>query len=249
MKRYHPYPAIPGTQPSADRRFHAVIFDMDGVIVDTEPVYINWLRRFLEANHVWADEEEILRMAGISSQSYRKNLELWWRRAGKHNLSGPDIYELFNTFCEGHPFSAKEVQDPEADDVFRWLRSSGYQIALASSSSEDEIHKILEETGLAPWIDVIVSGAGLPESKPDPEIYYRTLEALNMDRRECLAVEDSTYGIQAARRAGILVAAKRDERFGFRQEEADFLIDRLGQLPELIQNTSGTFFMKNGLEK
>lgn len=217
------------------RQIKAVIFDMDGVIVDSEPVYMDWLRRFLEAGQVWASEEEIYGMAGISSQNYRRNLELWWRRAGKEIPDHPDIYERFQRFCADHPFSAKEIQDPDVEEVFEWLKSHQYKIALASSSSKEEINQILKETGLAHWIDVIVSGADLPESKPNPEIYLRTLDALKIDSSECLAVEDSTYGIQAARHAGILVAAKQDDRFGFRQDDADLLIGRLRQLPELLR--------------
>ena len=153
MKRYHPYPAIPGTRPPADRRFHAVIFDMDGVIVDTEPVYINWLRRFLEANHVWADEEEILRMAGISSQSYRKNLELWWRRAGKHNLSGPDIYETFYPFIQ-RPVFILALDHEHRNPVIYQLQGAMEEICGGHGFCAHPLHFLKDthckEIGLAP---------------------------------------------------------------------------------------------------
>ena len=61
----------------------AVIFDMDGVIIDSEPVYLEWLRRFLKERQVAVSEEELMGMVGISSQNYQKNLEHWWRRSGK----------------------------------------------------------------------------------------------------------------------------------------------------------------------
>lgn len=218
-----------------EQRIKAVVFDMDGVIIDSEPVYKGWLQKFLSINGIHVEEEELCKMAGISSQDYRKTLEKWWIRAGKKTSMGEDIYEVFNSFCEDYPFSAREIMNPQLMEVVGSLKMKGYKIAVASSSSLKEIKKVLDEIGLGTWFDVIVSGADLKESKPNPEIYIRTLEALDIMPGECLAVEDSTYGIQAARAAGVLVAALCDERFGFDQSGADFLIGCLKEILNIIQ--------------
>lgn len=218
------------------QRIKAVIFDMDGVIIDSEPVYNNWLERFLSVNGIQVTEEELCRMVGISSQDYRRTLEKWWVSAGKKIPMGEDVYEIFNLFCADYPFSAKEIMNPQLREVVGCLKMKGLKIALASSSSLKEIKKVMEEIELEPWFDVIMSGADLKESKPNPEIYIRTLEELGMMPEECLAVEDSSYGIQAAQAAGIPVAAIRDERFGFDQSSADFLISRLNEILDIIQH-------------
>ena len=79
-------------------------------------------------------------------------------------------------------------------------------------------------------MDVIVSGEMFRESKPNPEIYKFTLKKLGLEARECVAIEDSTYGIQAAKGAGITTFAKKDNRFHYNQSIADVVIDDLSQI-------------------
>ena len=61
----------------------AVIFDMDGVLIDSEPVYAAWLEAFLRKHHVEVPESELRRVAGISSQDFKKKLQSWWAAGGK----------------------------------------------------------------------------------------------------------------------------------------------------------------------
>lgn len=207
---------------------------MDGVIIDSEPIYMEWLRGFLREHQVTASEEEIAGMAGISSQNYGKNLELWWQRSGKSLPEQETLYEWFERYGEKVGFSPNDVKNPYADALFSRLKSQGIRVAVASSSSRKDIFKTLRETELLPFVDVVESGAELRESKPNPEIYLRTLQRLGLTAEECIAVEDSAYGIQAAKGAGIFVAAKKEERFGFSQSEADVQIEDLHQLWEVL---------------
>ena len=110
------------------QRIKAVIFDMDGVIIDSEPVYNNWLERFLSVNGIQVTEEELCRMVGISSQDYRRTLEKWWVSAGKKIPMGEDVYEIFNLFCEDYPFSAKEIMNPQLREVVGCLKMKGLKI-------------------------------------------------------------------------------------------------------------------------
>ena len=213
----------------------AVIFDMDGVIIDSEPVYMEWLRGFLREHQVTASEEELAGMVGISPQNYQKNLELWWQRLGKPLPERETLYEWFERYCEKKRFSSNDVKNPYAAALFSRLKSQGIRIAVASSSSRKDILKTLKETELLPFVDVVESGAELEESKPNPEIYLRILQRLELTAKECIAVEDSPYGIQAAKGAGIFVAAKKEERFGFSQSGADVKIEDLDQLWEVLE--------------
>ena len=94
----------------------------------------------------------------------------------------------------------------------------------------DGIQYVIKEIGIVEFVDVIVSGEMFQESKPNPEIYNYTLSKLNLKPEECIAIEDSTYGIQAAKGAGITTFAKRDDRFHFEQDMADVVIDDLLQI-------------------
>ena len=81
-----------------------------------------------------------------------------------------------------------------------------------------------------------MSGKQFRESKPDPEIYLYTLSRLGLPAEDCLVVEDSVYGIQAAKAAGLTVAAVRDQRFSFDQSAADYLIDRTADLENILED-------------
>ena len=87
--------------------------------------------------------------------------------------------------------------------------------------------KVLEECGIDGYFEVVESGDELHQSKPNPEIYLLTLDKLGLPAEACCAVEDSDPGIEAARRAGIYTIAKREERFGFKQQGADVMVDEI----------------------
>lgn len=81
-----------------------------------------------------------------------------------------------------------------------------------------------------------MSGKWFKNSKPDPEIYLYTLNKLGLLAEDCIVVEDSTYGIQAAKAAGLTVAAVRDTKFGLDQSMADYLIDQTCDLKGLLEH-------------
>jgi len=218
----------------------AVIFDMDGVLIDSEPVYAQWLEGFLRENCVEVPDSELREVAGISSQDFKKKLQTWWSTAGKPFMSGESIDKMFEQYCDGFSLSFKQILNPYALDVMEWLKASRCKVAVASSSPMDDIKKVLSETGLSKYVDVRVSGEMFANSKPHPEIYQYTVKRLGLQPEECIAVEDSTYGIQAALRAGVKVIAKRDGRFGFDQSLADDSVENLRQVIDIIKTENKT---------
>lgn len=216
----------------------AVIFDMDGVIIDSEPIYLNWFKKFLEANGITVEEEEFNKLAGCSPKTEEQLLERWWNESKNESKTKKEIYCLFEKFyteyIKEHPYSYVDIKDKNIDSVMSILKEQGYQVAIASSSPMDVIKNIISEIDLEKYIDVIVSGEMFKESKPNPEIYKFTLKKLGIKAEECIAVEDSTYGIQAAKGANITTYAKRDTRFNFKQNMADEVIDDLSQIITLL---------------
>lgn len=108
------------------------------------------------------------------------------------------------------------------------------KIGLASSSTKETISKVLDTIELKSYFDVIVSGEDFVESKPNPEIYHDTLKKLGLNQQNCIVIEDSTVGIQAAKNAGLFVIAKEDKRFNFDQSKADFSIIDFKQLKDMF---------------
>lgn len=116
-----------------------------------------------------------------------------------------------------------------------WLKRRKIHIALASSSPRESIERYLTLLKIREYFELIVSGAEFKNSKPDPEIYRYTIKKLHATAAECLVVEDSIYGIIAAKQAGAVVAAKKDERFGQDQSGADYMVDDLLQIEGIIE--------------
>lgn len=212
----------------------AVIFDMDGVIIDSEPLYLGWFRKFLEENHIFVEEEVFNQLAGCSAKMEEQLLGKWWNQSKNEHKSEKEIYALFDDFYKGYikknPYSYVDIKDENIDNAMAWLKRNGYQIAIASSSSMNVIQCVIKEIDIEKYVDVIVSGEMFRESKPNPEIYIFTLKKLGLEARECVAIEDSTYGIQAAKGAGITTFAKKDNRFHYNQSMADMVIDDLSQI-------------------
>lgn len=216
----------------------AVIFDMDGVIIDSEPVYMNWFGKFLKANDIIIEEKELYKLAGGSAKMEEQLLSTWWNEAKRENKTAKEIYHLFDLFytedLKENPFSYVDVKDKHIDSVMSTLKEKGYKVAIASSSSMNNIKYVIKEIDIEKYVDVIVSGEMFQESKPNPEIYNDTLKRLGLKPQECIVIEDSTYGIQAAKAAGIITYAKKDTRFYYEQNMADAIIDDLSQIIRIL---------------
>lgn len=211
-----------------------IIFDMDGVLVDTEPVYQDLVQKFLSSCQVRVTDSELTALVGASHKTFQQKLAQWWERDTRERKSPEELDARFEAYCNNHPFHYSTVLNPGVRETLEELHARGYQIALASSSPKKDIRKVLTDCRLDTAFTVIVSGEQFQRSKPDPEIYRYTLEQLWLPAADCIAVEDSPYGITAASLAGIKVIAKREERFGFSQSQADGFIDEIPQILEFL---------------
>ena len=124
----------------------------------------------------------------------------------------------------------RKIFRPEMKTTVQELKHRGYTVALVSSTGPKLISRIVEEVGMRPEFDLIVSGKQFKQSKPNPEIYHYTANILGIREDECFVVEDSTVGIEAAYRAGMCIAGLRDARFGFDQSKADYHIDSIADI-------------------
>lgn len=214
---------------SANFPFTAVIFDMDGVIVDTEAFYTDQERRFVADMGLPVEEAEVIGLVGQSHQTFQRTLREWWSRVGRE-LTGDEAEQTFEDWAADDPCDYRSILNPGVHETIRTLLDAGVRVALASSSPMRNINKVLAACELEGLFEVIVSGEQFHESKPNPEIYLHTLELLGLQADACCCVEDSVPGITAGKAAGLTVFAKREERFGFTQEMADEIIDHIPDL-------------------
>lgn len=209
-------------------RKKALIFDMDGVLVDSETCYLNLIREFLKMNGKEPDEQELLRLVGADERESLAYICAFW----KEEKSGEQIKLLLADYFSEHRPSYKDLLFEETVEVIKELSYRKYILALASSSSMEAIEEMLEDTGLKSYFSILVSGEIFPKSKPDPEIYRYTLKKLGLRKKDCLIIEDSEYGIAAGKAAGVEVVAVDRQIFAVNQSKADF---KMKSLKELIK--------------
>lgn len=212
----------------------AVIFDMDGVIVDTEPYNMRRVYEYVHSLRPEARIEDMYQNAG------RVKEDVWTRIAaiignGKGWEETREDYE--KNWKPNHPFAIpyKEIFRKDTITILKWARERQMNTAVASSTAYEKVKEILTEVGVTPYLDLIISGEFFEKSKPDPAIYLKTAELLGAEPEECIAIEDSTAGITAAKSAGMTVIALKDERFGFDRSLADDVIENLGDFIKHIQ--------------
>lgn len=214
----------------------ALIFDMDGVIVDSEPGNMLRVFQYVKSFRPDASEEEMYQVVGRTKE------DVWTRIAGVIGL-GRSWEETRNDYEQNwKPYhdiqvNYKDIFRQETINILKWAKESGMLTAVASATAYDKVQMILAEVGVLPYLDLVVSGESFEKSKPDPAIYLKTAELLGVAPEECLAIEDSTVGITAAHRAGVRVIALKDDRFGFDRSLAEAEMDSLEDFQSCYNKT------------
>ncbi|MDY4761201.1 HAD family phosphatase [Streptococcus thoraltensis] len=208
----------------------AVIFDMDGVLFDTEIFYFERRKHFLAQRGISIDHLAPKDFIG-------GNVKQTWQLVLGDDYDKWDIPKLEEEYRrqkEEQPAPYPDLIMSGAKTVIDDLKASGYRLALASSSAILDIERALKGSGLYQAFEVILSGEDFPESKPHPAIYQEAITQLGLEKDQALVIEDSQKGIEAGKRAGLKVLALKDNRFGVDQSQADFSIDHLGQLFDFL---------------
>ena len=211
--------------------FAAVIFDMDGVLVDTEWAYKQELVAFSEDMGFGLTNAELNTLVGTSSKVFENSLVEWYGRIG-HSYDIDAARDAYVAWSHAHvSLDFASLLNLGVHETLDELHARGVRTALASSSPMRDIKAVLAACKLEGMFETVVSGEQFHESKPNPEIYLHSLDLLGLPADVCCCVEDSVPGITAGKAAGLTVFAKREERFGFSQDAADTIID---QVPDLL---------------
>ncbi len=179
----------------------AVIFDLDGVIVSTDDCHYEAWKKMADEEGIYFDKIINNRLRGISRM---ESLEIVLERAEKTYSDDEKIQlaERKNVYYK--EFITKLTPSDilhGAKETLEELRNNGIKIAIGSSSKNTPT--ILKQIGLESYFDVVSDGNNITKSKPDPEVFLKAAEMLNIPAEECMIVEDADAGIEAGKRAGM----------------------------------------------
>jgi HAD superfamily hydrolase (TIGR01509 family) len=208
----------------------AVLFDMDGVLVDSEPLHLEAARRLLATYGVSYSQEENAEFIGFT------DLEVFTILKTRHGLA-PATDELARQFAAGliELLARDAVPLPGVPAVLVGLRRAGYRLALASSSTPEVIAATLRALRIDGHFPTVVSSVEVGRGKPAPDVFLAAASRLGLPPGRCLVVEDSRNGVLAAKRAGMACvavpcAATRHQEF----VEADLVLGTLEELLPLL---------------
>lgn len=188
-------------------KIKAVIFDMDGVLVDATEWHYQALNKALAQYGYHINHTEHLSL--YNGLTTRNKLALLSQTKGLPRDSHESIYKLkqqytieaIETGCR--PFMPHK-------EALSSLKALGYKLGLASNSIRNTVELIMQKCELAPMLDCMLSNQDVENAKPAPDIYLKAAELINVAPAECLVLEDNEHGIEAAERAGMHVLVIKD---------------------------------------
>jgi HAD superfamily hydrolase (TIGR01509 family) len=216
--------------------FRAVIFDLDGVLADSEPWWNEIDAKLLAQYGVRYRGEYHQNVLGVS---YRLAIE-FFKKAFGLSASADELIQRRGEIATEF-FANRVGLFPPAKEVLQALRRMNLRLAVATSSVSASARPFLDRHQLTAFFDVIVTGDEIEHGKPHPDIYLRAAAKLNVVADACLVIEDALAGIAAAKAAKMRVAAIPDRRFVDPHEyekEADYLLGSLSEIPSLIRRVA-----------
>ena len=206
----------------------AVVFDMDGVLVDTEHL---WDEVREELTEQWGGRytpEAQEAMMGMSSDEWSHYLhEVVGLREPPEEINAEVVRRMLSRYETDLPVV------PGAVEAVHGLAAAGYRLAVASSSNRELIDAVLHELELTELFEVTVSSEEVARGKPAPDVYLEAARRLGVEPARCAAVEDSASGIRAARAAGMRVMAYPNRHYPPSEEVLGLARRTLGSMTEL----------------
>lgn len=205
------------------------IFDMDGVVLDSEPLH-DQARDQMYKKYDIPYDDSFPDPVGKSSRLFWKMVaEKYGRIWDDIKMEQEQFLRVAELVEENHVPVTKGLTE-----VLEWIRAEGFKTGLASSSDRMLVDRVLRALGVIEYFDIIVTGDEVAEKKPSPDVYEKVLKVAGVRCEDAFAVEDSTAGVEAAKRAGIYCYGYRNVTSGEQDlSRSDRIIDDLRDMIDL----------------
>lgn len=176
----------------------ALIFDFDGVIVNTAPMHRQLWREIFSEYGLNLSDEEIDKGSGRGRRDFIREI-----------LGGVHSEQKIDEIAEEKKRRVKEAIKvvpepiPGVAQYLEYLKEQGYLLAIGSSSFAEKVHSISASLNIARFFDAVATGDDVPFAKPDPGVFLLAAERLGIDPSECVVFEDSIAGLTASQSAGM----------------------------------------------
>lgn len=177
----------------------AVVFDMDGVIFDSERLVIECWKVVADKYGIQNIEKACFECLGINATLTRERMKKRYGEEFPYDAYKKEMSALFHSRAAG----GKLPQKKGIKELLVWLKENDIKTAVASSTRREVVVRELEEGGLLSYFDQVICGDMVQRSKPEPDIFLKTCEGLEIEPADVYAIEDSYNGIRAASRAGM----------------------------------------------
>jgi mannitol-1-/sugar-/sorbitol-6-/2-deoxyglucose-6-phosphatase len=221
----------PSPQP-----IEAVVFDMDGVLVDSEPIWRAVEREVFAGVGIEVTDEDLMATMGVRVGDV---VERWHQRSP---WDEPSREEVARSIVDGvaQAIEREGALNQEAIRAIDYVEGLGLQLALASSSPMRLIRSVLSLGGLVDRFEVVRSAEDEDRGKPDPAVYLSTARELGVLPERCLAVEDSINGVRSAKEAGMVCVAVPVSGVVDGFEGADLVLGSIAEFDDRIWEGTGT---------
>lgn len=203
----------------------AVIFDMDGVIINSEPLHQKVEREIVEELGGKLRDDEVASFVGATDYS------MWSTIKEKFNLE-LSVEELIEIKKERFIKEIDEIElVPNFMNFMLSLHKKGYLMAIASSNNRRIVDTIVNRFQLYKYMKSVISGEEVRRSKPDPEIFLTAAKKMNVKPSDCIVIEDAYNGVKAAKAAGMKCIGLKNPNTGNQDlSEADLVIEDFNEL-------------------
>lgn len=205
----------------------AVIFDRDGVIIDTDPVVIDSAREAFKRLGFTLQEEDITQMIGRSYTVYKNYFLKKW------DFDFDEYRKIQNELFYKNLDKVRIINDTL--DLIKYLNKKAIPMAITTSSGREGTLLILNKLGIASMFKAIVTREDSPNLKPDPTPYMLTAKKLRIEPKYCVAIEDTALGVEAAKKAALWCVAIPNELTSNQDfSKADFVVKSADEIKTLL---------------
>lgn len=208
----------------------AVIFDMDGVLIDSERWYFSVKKEMFKSEGIRPEHFTLAETAGLPEN------DGWALLFPDSKIEQTKYKEMFRKALFSSGIRFEEILNEGVAETLNWLHRTGYKVGLASAGPSAFLDAFISTCQFESYFDEVVSGESITRNKPDPMIYQQMLWRLSLSPSECVAIEDSRVGILAATAAKINTWALKPQGYKLDQNNADRIIDKVSDIKLILKS-------------